>query len=40
VPLLVEARDLITAFQAMIRRKSATELQPWVDQARSSIIRM
>jgi transposase len=34
VPLLVEARDIISTFQGMIRRKSLADLQPWLDRAR------
>jgi transposase len=38
VPLLVEAREIIAAFQAMIRMKSLTDLGPWLEQARSSLV--
>jgi transposase len=38
VPLLVEAREIIGAFQAMIRKKSLTDLGPWWERARSSLI--
>jgi transposase len=34
----VEARDIIAAFQGMIRRKSLTELEPWLERARSSLV--
>lgn len=38
VPLLVEAREIIAAFHAMIRRKSPPNLDPWLDQARASLV--
>lgn len=38
VPLLVEARETIDSFHHMIRRKTAADLEPWIDQARSSLI--
>ena len=38
VPLLVEAREIITVFQAMIRKKSLTELDPWLERARASLV--
>ena len=38
VPLLVEAREIIAAFQAMIRRKSLADLEPWLERARSSLV--
>ena len=38
VPLLVEAREIIAAFQAMIRMKSLTDLAPWLERARSSLV--
>jgi hypothetical protein len=34
LPTLVNAREIIAAFHAMIRRKAATELAPWIDRAR------
>ena len=36
VPLLVEAREIIASFQAMVRRKSLADLEPWLERARSS----
>jgi hypothetical protein len=30
VELLVEAREVVADFQAMIRRKSLVELDPWI----------
>lgn len=38
VPQLVEARELVAAFQAMIRRKSLADLEPWLERARSSLV--
>ncbi len=35
VPLLVEAREIIAAFHAMIRRKSQPNLDLWLDRARA-----
>ncbi len=34
----VEARDLIAAFQVMIRRRSPADLDPWLERAKSSLI--
>jgi hypothetical protein len=38
VPLLVDAREIIAAFHAMIRRKSDPNLDAWLDQARASLV--
>ena len=38
VPLLVEAREIIAAFQAMVRKKSLADLEPWLKRARSSLV--
>jgi transposase len=38
VPLLMEARDVIAAFQAMIRKRSLATLEPWLERARSSLV--
>jgi transposase len=38
VPLLVEAREIIAAFHAMIRRKSQPNLDLWLDRARASLV--
>jgi len=38
VPLLIEAREIIAAFQAMIRRRALETFDPWVEQARSSLV--
>jgi hypothetical protein len=32
VPLLVEAREAIAAFQTMIRKKSIADLDPWLER--------
>ena len=36
VTLLVEAREIVADFQAIIRRKSLVDLDPWLERARSS----
>ena len=33
VPLLVEAREVVTAFHAMIRKKAHADLDPWLERA-------
>ena len=38
VPRLVEAREIIAKFHSMIRQKAATELAPWIAQARQSLV--
>jgi transposase len=38
VPLLVEAREIIAAFHAMIRRQSRPTLDPWLERARASLV--
>ena len=38
VPALVNAREIIAAFHALIRRKAATELASWIDRARTSLV--
>ena len=38
VPLLVEARDLIDRFHAMIRKRIASDLEPWLAEAAASPI--
>jgi transposase len=37
-PMLVEARDLIAAFQAMVRKRLPNELDPWLDRAKASLV--
>lgn len=37
-PQLVEAREIVAAFQAMIRKKSLVDLEPWLERARSSMV--
>ena len=36
VELLVEAREIVADFQAMIRRKALAELDPWIERAKTS----
>jgi transposase len=38
VELLVEAREVVAAFQAMIRRKALSELDPWIERAKTSLV--
>jgi transposase len=38
VPLLVEAREIVAAFQAMVRQRSLAALEPWLERARSSLV--
>ena len=38
VPLLVEARGIVAAFQAMVRKKSLADLEPWLERVRSSLV--
>jgi transposase len=38
VPLLVDAREIVAAFQAMIRKKCVAELEPWLERARTSLV--
>lgn len=38
VPRLTEARDIIAAFQSMIRRKCVTDLPPWLARAQHSLV--
>lgn len=38
VPLLVEARSVIAAFHAMIRKKHEAELDAWIEQAKTSLV--
>ncbi len=38
VPLLVEAREVIAVFHAMIRKKVHAELEPWLERARASLV--
>jgi Transposase len=33
-----EAREIVAAFQAMVRKKSLADLEPWLDRARSSLV--
>ena len=38
VPLLIEAREIIAGFQAMIRKRTRDAFDPWLERARSSLI--
>lgn len=38
VPLLVEAREVITAFHTMIRKKVHADLDPWPERACTSLV--
>lgn len=37
-PLLVEAREIIDSFHAMIRQKALTDLDPWIERGRDSLV--
>lgn len=38
VPALVAARDLVARFHIMIRRKAGRELDPWIEEAKVSLV--
>ncbi len=38
VPNLVEAREIITEFHLIIRRKAGAGLAPWIERARASLV--
>jgi len=38
VPPLVEAREIVGAFQAIVRKRSLDVLDPWLERARSSLV--
>ena len=38
LPPLVEARDVITAFQGMIRKRSLVDLESWLARAQASLV--
>lgn len=38
VPMLVDARKLIDRFQAMIRKRIETDLEPWIEAAGQSLV--
>ncbi len=38
VPLLVEARGIAAAFQAMVCKRSLAELEPWLERAQPSLL--
>jgi transposase len=37
-PSLVQAREVIVAFQAMVRRRLLAELEPWLARAQTSLV--
>lgn len=39
VPMLAKARDLISRFHSMIRQKAASDLEPWMSEASTSLMR-
>jgi transposase len=38
VAILVEAREIVSQFQGIIRRKALTELDAWIDRAKGSLV--
>lgn len=38
VPCLVEAREVITAFNTIIRRKGRANLKPWLERASTKLM--
>jgi len=38
VPALVEARELIAAFQTMIRKRTLVTFDPWIESAKTSLL--
>ena len=38
VEQLVDASEVVAAFQAMIRRKALAELDPWIDRAKKTLV--
>lgn len=38
VPILVQARTLIDRFHAMVRKRAEAELDPWITEARASLL--
>ena len=37
-PSLVQAREIIAAFQAMIRGKSLVDIDPWLERVRTTLV--
>jgi transposase len=37
-PLLVDAREIIAAFQGIVRRRALAELDAWLERARRSLV--
>ncbi len=38
MPLLLEVREIIAAFHAILRMKAEKELDPWIDRAKGSLV--
>ncbi|HZC95595.1 MAG TPA: ISL3 family transposase [Bradyrhizobium sp.] len=38
VPLLVEAREIVASFQAMVRKRLSDALDPWLERAKCSLV--
>jgi transposase len=38
VDLLIEAREIVADFQAMIRRRALAEFDPWIERAKTSLV--
>ena len=38
VPLLVEARETVAAFQVIVRTRSLDALEPWLERAKTSLV--
>jgi transposase len=38
IPSLVAARNLLLRFQTMVRTRKMEDLQPWIDEARDSLM--
>jgi transposase len=38
VPSVVEAREIIAAFQVMVRKRMLAALDPWIESARATIV--
>ena len=38
MPILVEAREIVAEFQAMVHKRCLDVLDPWIERARSSLV--
>ena len=38
MPLLVEARETVAAFQVIVRTRSLDALEPWLERAKTSLV--